>query len=101
MLARVGISCLSPKAKKKKEVCKTVCDRKGRNNRFGMNLRNVMNVVRLIADCIMLHLITMYEIFLSVSVTHCFANLFLFLRLGTQTFYSIARASTKDLYEKR
>ena len=57
VLARAGISCLSPKAKKKKEVCKTVCDRKGRNSRFGMNLRNVMNVVR------MLHLITMYEIF--------------------------------------
>ena len=38
---------------------------------------------------------------LSFSVTHCFANLFLFLRLGTQRRYSIARASTKDLYEKR
>ena len=38
---------------------------------------------------------------LSFSVTHCFANLFLFLRLGTQRRYSIDRASTKDLYEKR
>ena len=38
---------------------------------------------------------------LSFSATHCFANLFLFLRLGTQRRYSIARASTKDLYEKR
>ena len=38
---------------------------------------------------------------LSFSVTHCFANLFLFRRLGTQRRYSIARASTKDLYEER
>ena len=38
---------------------------------------------------------------LSFSVTHCFANRFLFLRLRTQTRYSIARASTKDLYEQR
>ena len=37
----------------------------------------------------------------SFSVTHCFANLFLFFCLGTQRRYSIARASTKDLYEKK
>ena len=37
---------------------------------------------------------------LSFSVTHCFANLFLFLRAETQTRYSIARASTKIFMEK-
>ena len=32
-----GISSLSPKATEKKEVCKTMCDRKGENSRFGIN----------------------------------------------------------------
>ena len=32
-----GIYSLSPKATEKKEVCKTVCDRKGENSRFGIN----------------------------------------------------------------
>ena len=32
-----GISSLSPKVKKKKEVCKTVCDRKEENSHFGIN----------------------------------------------------------------
>ena len=52
-------------------------------------------------DCIILCLITKCGIFLSFSVTHCFANLFLFLRFGTQSRCSIARASTKDFYEKK
>ena len=38
---------------------------------------------------------------LSFSVTHCFANLFPFRRLGTQRRYSKPRASTKDLYEQK
>ena len=43
-----GISSLSPKAKEKKEVCKTMCDRKGENSRFGIN------PLFYLRDCIML-----------------------------------------------